>query len=200
MMSSERVQLEARIHALCKAGEYGSAAVLGLEEYGPEIRKLMWVVLKERSRVEDAFGAFSEELLKSLPSFRWQSSFRTWAHGMARNICLQVIRSPRAREHLMTEGSLDRQAQRERTETAPWVRTDVKRRFRALQVRLSPHEQKLLALRVDRHLSWEQIARAVSDQPLSRAELGKKTAVLRQQFQRLKARLRELAIDEHLLS
>jgi RNA polymerase sigma-70 factor (ECF subfamily) len=200
MKSSEREHLEASIRGLCQTGEHGSAVALGLEGYGPEIRKLMWVVLKERSRVDDAFGMFSEELLKSLPGFRWQSSFRTWAHGMARNICLQAIRAPGARERLMTEGALDRQPPHERTETPPWVRTDVKRRFRVLQERLSPHEQKLLALRVDRHLSWEEIARAVSDQPLSRSELGKKTAVLRQQFQRLKARLRELAIDESLLT
>jgi RNA polymerase sigma-70 factor (ECF subfamily) len=200
MKASEREQLEERLQDLCGAGHYGSAVTLGLEGYGTEIRKLMWVVLKERSRVDDAFGMFSEELLKSLPGFRWQSSFRTWVHGMARNICLQALRSPGARERLMTEGALDRQPQGERTETPPWMKTDIKRRFRSLQGRLSPHEQLLLELRVDRHLSWEQIARAVSDQPLSRAELGKKSAVLRQQFQRLKVRLRELAIDESLLT
>ncbi len=142
MKATERDQLEERLRALCEAGEYGSAVALGLEGYGAEIRKLMWVVLKEGSKVDDAFGMFSEQLLKSLPDFRWQSSFRTWAHAMARNICLQATRSPAAREYLMTEGGLDRQAQRERTETPPWVKTDVKRRFRALQERLSPHEQR----------------------------------------------------------
>jgi RNA polymerase sigma-70 factor (ECF subfamily) len=199
MESSRRKKLEAELRAQCEARRYGRAAELALEGYGPEIRKLMKVTLREGSRVDDAFSALSESLLTSLPGFRWESSFRTWIYSMARNICAHSIRSPGARELPSPEGVLDGQPVLDRTATQPWLRTDIKSRFKELQARLSPHEQLILSLRVDRGLSWTEAAQAMAGRQLSPAETHKRAAVLRQQFQRIKSRLRELALDEQLL-
>ena len=196
MEASGRKKLEAELKALCRAGAYQRAAELALSGYGPSIRKLMRVTFHDDSLVDDAFSSFSEALLTSLPGFRWESSFRTWIYSVARNVCSAVLRSISSRERPLTEGGLDDRPMPERTATQPWLRTEIKSRFRALQERLSPHEQRILALRLDRGLPWPEVARAMADQELSAEELEKRAAVLRQQFQRIKARLRELALDE----
>jgi RNA polymerase sigma-70 factor (ECF subfamily) len=199
MESSKRKKLEKDLRALCEAHEYRRAAELALDGYGSEIRKLMKVTFKDDSWVDDAFGAFSEAMLTSLPRFRWESSFRTWVYGVARNTCLTFFRSASAREQPLREGGSDDRPVLERTATQPWLRTEVKSRFRALQERLSPHEQQILALRVGNGLSWTEVARVMAGHDLPAKELAKRASVLRQQFQRIKVRLRALAVDEELL-
>jgi RNA polymerase sigma-70 factor (ECF subfamily) len=77
----------------------------------------------------------------------------------------------------------------------------VRERFRQLRERLEPEERMLLMLRVDQRLSWEEVARvmAETEAPLGNAELKKRAAALRQQFQRLKTRLRALAEEDGLI-
>jgi RNA polymerase sigma-70 factor, ECF subfamily len=84
----DRNRLEEELQDLCRRGEVNQAVEQALRGYGPEIRRLMVGVLQNEDRAQDAFSLFSEFLLKGLPGFRWESSFRTWAQRMARNACL----------------------------------------------------------------------------------------------------------------
>ena len=63
-----------------------------------------------------------------------------------------------------------------------------------LRGQLSPAEQSLLILRVDRGLPWSEVAEIMSspDEPLDSSTVAKR-------FQRVKARLRKLAEDAGLL-
>ena len=36
--------------------------------------------------LQDVFSALCERVWRKLPEFRWQSSFRTWAYAIARNL------------------------------------------------------------------------------------------------------------------
>lgn len=200
MEPSQRQQVDEELRRLCDARDYKGAVALALRSYGLEIRKLMMTLLKHEDWVDDAFGTFSESLLKSLPGFRWESSFRTWAYRVTRHSCAQYLRSLHGREKWASDGALADQPHPERSMTQPWLRTDIKRRFRALRDRLSPHERMILTLRVEGALSWNEVARAIAREDLSADDLRQRVAVLRQQFQRLKVHLRELAIDESLLS
>lgn len=199
MEASKRQRVEAELEKLCKASEYQRAVTLALHSYGPEIRKLMMVVLRHKDFVDDAFGIFGERLLRSLPGFRWESSFRTWAYRVARNICAQYLRSLRDYEKRAGEEALADRPQPERTVTQPWLRTEFKSRFRALYDRLSPHERMIVTLRIEGRLSWNEVARAMAGHDLPPDELKHRVVVLRQQFQRLKAHLRELALEESVL-
>lgn len=197
---SSREQVEARLHALCLRGEYGPAVELGMRSYGPEIRRLMASVLHHPELAKDAFSLFSENLVKGLPGFRWESSFRTWAYRLARNACYHQLHAPTFREQPVSEPAAN-EPQRPRTDTQPWRRTAIKERFRALREQLEPHERMLLMLRVDQHLPWTEIARVMteSDEPVTRAALHRRATALRQQFQRVKARLRALAIEQGVI-
>jgi RNA polymerase sigma-70 factor (ECF subfamily) len=200
MEASERQHVDEELRRLCEAGNCKGAVALALESYGLEFHKLLMIILKHRDWADDAFSAFSESLLKSLPGFRWESSFRTWAYRVARHTCAQYLRSLHGREKWASDGALADQPHRERSMTQPWLRTDIKRRFRELQDKLSPHERKILALRVEGGLSWNEVARVMAGQDLATDDLRQRVVVLRQQYQRIKVRLRELAIEESLIS
>ncbi len=198
--SPSREQVEETLHALCTRGEYSEAVELAMRSYGPELRRLMASVLHNPELAKDAFGVFSENLMKGLPGFRWESSFRTWAYRLARNACYHQIHAPAAREQPVSDPAAN-EAQRQRTDTQPWQRTAVKERFRALRERLEPHERMLLMLRVDQRQPWTEIARVMSDpdEPMTREALNRRATALRQQFQRVKARLRALAIEQGVI-
>jgi len=200
METSERQHVDEELRRLCEASEYKPAVALALEAYGLELRKLMMAILRQPDWVDDAYGAFSESLLKSLPAFRWESSFRTWAYRVARHTCAQYLRSLHGREKWASDGALADQPHHERSMTQPWLRTDIKHRFRALQDKLTPHERMILTLRIEDGLSWNEVARAMAGHDLAPEDLRQRVAVLRQQFQRLKEHLRELAIEESLIS
>ncbi|XXF75101.1 sigma-70 family RNA polymerase sigma factor [Myxococcaceae bacterium GXIMD 01537] len=198
----EREALEREIRERCERGDIGGAVERTLQAYGRELLRLMHSVLHEPERARDAFSLFSENLLKGLPGFRWESSLRTWTYRLARNACYQVLHAPARREQPMSLSALPDEADHHRTDTHPWQRTSVKERFRELRQRLKPEERMLLMLRVDQRLSWMEIARVMTDtgEEGRPVELTRKAAALRQQFQRLKARLRELAEEEGLIS
>lgn len=202
MNGSERGAMEAAIRKLCERGEHNRAAELALQAYGPEILKFILSVLHHPDRANDVFSTFREHLLKGLPKFRWQSTLRTWSYRIARNDCYESLRSPSAREEPMSHVAPADEVQRERSQTRPWLRTDVKDRFRALREKLDANERALLFLRVDQQLSWTEVARILAgpDEALSRAELERRATALRQQFQRLKQHLRALAVEEGIVS
>lgn len=202
MEPSVRQALEHRIRDCCQRGDIGQAVATALEGYGPEFMRLLNSILHDRERARDAYSAFSERLLIDLPTFRWDCSFRTWAYQVARHIAYRMISSPTAREQPVSHGAFRQEAQPERSRTSPWIQTTVKARFRLLREQLTPHEQAILLLRVDRRLSWLEVARAMATpgEELTSGALNRKAAVLRQQFQRIKDRLRELAWEAELLS
>jgi len=202
MHADERERLEREIQELSRGGDVAGAVERALQGYGQEILRLMTAMLHDTDRGRDAFGVFSENLLRGLPGFRWESSFRTWAYRLARNACVQVLRAPALRrEQPMSLSAIPEQPFAARSDTRPWQRTSVKERFRALRESLEPQERLLLSLRVDQRLSWEEVARVMAEgEETPRAgELKRRAAALRQQFQRVKEHLRTLAEREGLV-
>lgn len=99
------------------------------------------------------------------------------------------------------DGAVANLAQVERTETQPWMRTDVRDGFHRMHGLLGPADRMLLTLRVERKMAWEDIARILSEgcEVASERAIQRKAAALRQRFKRLKAKLRAMAAREGLL-
>jgi RNA polymerase sigma-70 factor (ECF subfamily) len=194
--------LEEELQDLCRQGEVNQAVEQALRGYGPEIRRLMMGVLQNEDRAQDAFSLFSEFLLKGLPGFRWESSFRTWAQRMARNACFKLVNAPAIRHRHVSLSAVPEQPMARHSTTCPWQRTPVKARFRALREKLEPQEQRLLELRVDQQLQWPQIVQllAASNEPVTGELLARRATALRQQFQRVKNRMRTLARQEGVIA
>jgi RNA polymerase sigma-70 factor, ECF subfamily len=196
---------EEAIRAHHARGDLGAAATLAVETYGPEIYGFLRAIARDDAVADDAFSTFAEHLWRGLAGFRWEASLRTWAYALARNALHRVRRDParRAERNLaLSRAGADLRAVVTRTATSPFLRTDVKDRFATLRERLDPDDHALLILRIDRRMSWRDIAGAMPgppDAPTDDTAVARRAAALRKRFERAKAELKQLAAAHGLL-
>jgi RNA polymerase sigma-70 factor (ECF subfamily) len=204
-----RDRLERDVRALCQRGDHSAAATMAIRGYGPEILGFLHAVHTSETDASDAFAELSEILWRKLPEFAWESTLRTWAYGIARNVSRVLRRNAgrrRRREGAVGDSALDGVADRVRTETLAHLRTQTKTRLQELRDSLPEEDRMLLVLRVDRNLEWNDLARVLAERnerdegaaPLADADVTREAARLRKRFQLLKEKLREMAKREGL--
>jgi RNA polymerase sigma-70 factor (ECF subfamily) len=187
--------LEKTIATHLTAGDLAAAATSALEGLGPQILGYLTATLRDDDIAYDVFGQFSEELWKSIGSFRAESSFKTWAYKLVMHAIGRHRRDPyRNRGRGLASAELSAIADDIRSKTPKFKQTEVKDRFAQLRESLDPADQTLLFLRIDQGLSWNDVASIMSaeGEPVE-------AATLRKRLERTKERLRELAIREGLL-
>ena len=185
-------------------GDLAAAAELGLALYQDEVFAFLCSRLRSEADANDVFSQLTEDVWRGLPTFAWRCTFRTWLYTLARHAAVRFERTPANQSD--RRQAISRVAEpvaAERSRTRPYLRTDIKDRFAALRSELTPDEQSLLILRVDRDLSWEEVARIMHDDDegdeLDDAALRRHATNLRQRFRQLKDRLRQRARDAGLL-
>jgi RNA polymerase sigma-70 factor (ECF subfamily) len=193
MAPDTATDLEKELSAHLARGEVDRAATVAIEEYGPAILGYLGSMLDEDD-AQDAFSLFAESLWRGLPGFRWECSLRAWAYRLAWCAVARVMRDPyRRRGQRLPTSAASRLAASVAASTAlaRQARSD---RFRKLRDALDPEDRTLLVLRLDRELPWDEIVSVLSTEsaPVT-------AAALRKRFERLKARLAELARAEGLL-
>ncbi len=206
MHEASRGDLEERVRALCTADDSTAAAAAAVSGYGSELLGFLLGVHPGAADASDVFAETCEVILRKLPDFRWDSTLRTWMYAVARNVSRTYRRDRgrrQRREANIADSAIDRVAATVRTETLAFLRTETKDRLRELRDALPEEDRMLLIVRVDRKLSWDEVARVLreddSDEALS-PELAKKEAArLRQRFQQIKTRPREAARREGIL-
>jgi len=201
--TERRAEIEAKVRAACNAARLHDAATLAIESYGPEILGYLVAVTRSESDASEAFAMFSEDLWRGLEKFRWESSLRTWSYTVARNAMHRMMRDPHRRADRRVPLSQSPEAQnvalRVRTRTLPYLRTEVKDRVAELRRELDPEDQTLFILRLNRKMSWNEIASIVGgDRVLDEAERKREAARLRKRFERAKEILRDKARERGL--
>jgi RNA polymerase sigma-70 factor (ECF subfamily) len=205
MDSGEREQLERDIRHSFEQGDLQGAASAAIRGYGPEIFGLLAALHRREADASEVFSRFAENLWRGLPSFGWHCSFRTWAYTVARNASTSYRRQARRRAEVhvpLPEGSeLSAIQQDVRSETLSYLRTQRKTRVLALREALSPEDQTLLVLRVDKRLPWNDLARVMHGEEGELADevVKKEAARLRKRFQLIKEKLYELGRREGLV-
>lgn len=195
-----REEVEGAIREAHRRGELSRAVRTGLERYRAEVFSFLCARLGSESDAYEVFAQMTEDLWRGIEEFRWESSFRTWLYTLARHAAARFERCPAnqgARRQPLSQ--VPDAAAVERSRTRRYLRTEVKDRFAALRASLTPDEQTLLVLRVDRGLSWEEVARVLGDGDPDQATLRREATNLRQRFRKLRQRLRERASAEGLL-
>lgn len=187
-------EVEARVSEAVANGDYEAAATAVIQGYGPQVLGYLRAVVRDDEEAEDAFAVFAENVWRGLPSWERRASVRVWAYSVAWNAATRVFRDPwlRRRRELPAGAAACLAA-----DVMSTSRRDLDRRLSALeQLRgaLGPEEQSLLVLRVDRGLSWGEVAQAMGagDDHPSRA-------ALRKRFERLKEKLAAAAKARGLL-
>jgi RNA polymerase sigma-70 factor, ECF subfamily len=194
--AAEAAALEADIASRLDAGDHAGAATRAIRGYGPQILGYLASILRDDAAADDVFAAFCEDLWRGIPQFRGASLFRTWAYRIAWHAALAHLREPfrRRGQRLGTEeaGQL---AAEVRTTTALHLRSEGKDALAAMREGLSHEDQALLHLRVDREMSWSEIADVLGEENGERSN----EAALRKRFERLKETLRREAARRGLL-
>lgn len=180
--------LEAQLRALHARGELRALATTAIQAYGPEILGYLFAVARDEQVARDVFSAFLEDVWRGLPGFAWLSAFRTWAYAIARNALLRQLRDgARQRRNVrLSDAGLEALAVQARTTTLPHLRSELKDRARQLRSALAADDQTLLILRVDRRMTWPEIAAIMEGD----AEPARAAAMLRKRYQRIIVRLR----------
>lgn len=190
--TEDRAALEARIRDATAAGDFQRAATEALQLYGSELFGYLCNVARDEDLASDAFSATCERLWKGLPAFRWESSLRSWLYTIARNAMSTLRAHPSRRpERNASVSEIEDIAHKIRTATLPIHRTEVREGIRALRDELSREDAELVLLRIDRKMSWRDIARVIHEG----ADPDKHTAALRKRFERAKEHLRRLATE-----
>lgn len=195
---------ERKIRAAFDAQRLEAAASATLEAYGDQIFSFIAARLRSHSAAQDTFSVFVEDLWVGLPSFSWRCSMRTWCYTLARNAATRVASAPARRRDrnipLSRPSIVPYLAEATRTATRAYQQTVVKDRFRALREQLDPEDQMLLVLRVDREMSWADLALTMLGDVDAREDaIAREAARLRKAFERLKDQLKRLAEREGLL-
>ena len=193
---------ESALEALHGEAAYDQATTLLLRTYGPQLFGFIRAQLGAEEAADDAYSLFAVDVWRGMAGFRRQCSFRAWAYTLARNAARRHLdRNVRARR---AEGWLELErvpelAEVVRSATAPILLTITKDRFARLRERLTPEDQTLLILRVDKNLEFAEIAVVFLGTPQDAKQVARESARLRQRFKQLKANLRKLAEEEGLL-
>jgi RNA polymerase sigma-70 factor (ECF subfamily) len=203
--SADHEEVERRVREALDAGDSSQAAALFIRHCGGDILSFLAGRMHGSPDASDVFADFAEDVWRGLPGFRWQTSLRSWAYTLARNAAFRHQTATRRRrrrfEPLPSRSEFGEEVARLHSATRQYLRTEIKVRMRQLRERLSPDDQTLLVLRVDRGLSWKELAVVMSgrEDGLKAAEQQRLAANLRRRFHNVKERLRALAKAEHLI-
>ncbi|MGZ3445067.1 MAG: RNA polymerase sigma factor, partial [Myxococcaceae bacterium] len=155
--------LEAEIGHLLETNDLPTAAEAIVRGYGPAILGYLAALARDEDRADDVFSQFCEDLWRGLPGFRRDSSIRTWAYKLAWHAWLRNQRDAHHRRgRPLAPEEVSRLAAEVRSTTAAHLKSETKDAVVRLRERLSPAEQTLLILRVDRGLSWSEVAAVMS--------------------------------------
>ena len=193
-------QSESQIRDAHASGDMARTAELALAAYGRELFGFLVATMGSESDASEVFSQLGEDLWRGLPNFEWRASARTWLYKLARNASAKYRRSPwQAAGRRAGESQISELVERVRTQTAVHLRTETKQSAARLREQLSVEEQEILVLRIDRKLSWEEVAAIMQDDAAEGADIAVAVARYRKRFQLVKSKLKCLAEDAGLL-
>ena len=175
-------------------GDHRGAASLVLHELGPPVLGYLQAIVRDADHARDVFQLFAEELWQALPGWRVEGSLRAFSYRIAWRAHARFRRDAwrKRRERLRTTMASRIAASIVSNESRlPGGRKD---RLARLRDSLTPEEQTLLILRLDRDLSWDEVAEV-----LSRDADRVDPPALRKRFERLKEKLTRLAKEQGLV-
>jgi RNA polymerase sigma-70 factor (ECF subfamily) len=182
-------------------GDADTAVTLVLQQYGPQLLGYL-TALSTPVKAREIYSLLAEDLWRGLPKFEWRCTLRAWAYTLARNARARHLDSEKrrdAQQEVTPPEWLQKLALRTRSPTPLHRKSEVKDAMRVLRQKLSEHEQTLLMLRVDRGLAWQELV-VILDEQRADESIASAATRLRQRFQSLKDKLRDLARAEGLIA
>jgi RNA polymerase sigma-70 factor (ECF subfamily) len=184
-----------RASLLLGAGDHRGAAEAILRDHGPGVMGYLLSVLRNEADAGEVFSQWSLDLWRGLPGFRGDCPVRVWAYRLAWHAAARHLRDPfRQRGRHLETNEISRIADEVRSSVLLGRREARQRGIDRLRDELTPEERALLVLRLDRDLSWREVACVLAAEGEAVDE-----AALRKRFERVKAKLAQRAREEGLL-
>jgi len=203
-MPRDPTTLERRIRRHHQRSELKEAATAAIEGFGPEILGFLVAVVRDKALAGEVFAQFCEELWSRLAAFHWKASFRPWLYGLAWMAWQRLRREPHFRKTISLPEEPEITAAEERVRTVELARSEsaLDEGVARLRQSLDPEDQALLILRIDRRMSWEEIATVMisSEEARDVAALGRKAAFVQKRFSLVTANLKQLAREKQLFT
>jgi len=191
-----RARVEARVRGAFAKGAFEEGVTEALRAYGPEVLGFLVATMRDEADADDVFAQLCEDVWRGAPSFRGDASIRTWLYVLARNAAHRFRRDPlRRRGAALSDCAAVSAIEAEvRERTRSYLRSEVRDRVARLREALDPDDRMLLVLRVDRGMSFREIAKVFADASGGpEGEDKRREAALRKRYERVKERIRELA-------
>lgn len=188
-----REDVDRDLRALVASGEIDRATERTIRIYGPELIGWLCAMLARDADAYDAFSWLSEELWRSLPRYEGRCSVRAWCYMLARQAVSRAKAQPESREQPVSRVSSIEVAVDHVWSTTRREEVRIDDVYTEIRKTLDQEDEMLLILRVDRDLSWRDIALVLVGEGAPEDEVSRKAAALRKQFERVKVHLRELA-------
>jgi hypothetical protein len=154
-------------------GRTGAAAQAVLVAYGAELFGFIHAMTDTRRAARAAYTAVADDLVRGLSAFSWRSSLRAWTYALARR-ALRGARRPREPAFPSAVA----------VPTTPY--RSGSNLPEALRRTLTSEELELLILRVERDLTWDELAVTSLGDGRSFRSLEAEAELLRQRFRRLR--------------
>jgi len=197
-MTTELSDTEQTIAAQLCARAFEQVAVTTLRAYGDELLGYLVGMLQNAEQAREVFSMFAEDLWQGLPKLTLRTTMRAYCYALTRHAAHRYLDRDlrRQRRGVPLSAVLSMAVATARTDTALHLRSENKRRVAQLRERLSDDERELLTLRIDRELSWSEVADALGD-----AADDPSTAIARyrKRFQLTKQKLSRWAREEGIL-
>lgn len=91
-------QSDAQLATLAQGGDVDAFGQL-VRRWDPELRGVVWSVLRNQSGTDDVLQSAYEKALRSLPTFRGESSLNTWLHTICYRTAIDHLRFEQRRRH-----------------------------------------------------------------------------------------------------
>jgi DNA-directed RNA polymerase specialized sigma24 family protein len=195
-MSTEHAIAEQGIADACVKSDHDAATTLALRAYGPGVLGFLEVRMRDATQAREVFAWFAEDLWRSFATFRGACSAKSWCYALARNAANRYVERELRRHQGDTSLSRlsDESVARVQPITSAPSKLAAEERIASIRAQLSPDEQLLLTLRIDQDMDWKDVAVVMlfDGQPPEVSDISAEAARLRQRFQTLKRKLREL--------
>jgi RNA polymerase sigma-70 factor (ECF subfamily) len=189
------MEVEEQIGAALDRGDLNAAATAILRGYGPQLLGYLCSVLRNEEDASEVFSQFTEDLWRGLAGFRREAPARVWSYRLAWHAAARWLRDPyRQRGRRLETTELSRIADEVRSSVLLGRAQARQEGIDRLRAQLTPEEQTLLVLRLDRGLSWREVSLVIGADGEAPDE-----PALRKRFERLKDKLTQMARDEGLL-
>ena len=162
-----------------RRGDFARATHELLAAYGEELFGFLRAVGDDRRAARDAYHLVGERMLRELPDFCGRCSLRTWIYALA----CRALSTEREKSKASASGRSSIAAS-----TAPFgpYRRALTNVPAQLLASLPSVDRELLVLRVDRLLSWRDLAWTTIGDLASECRLRAEAARLRRRFARIR--------------